>query len=224
MQQLTAQNDDLSATVETLKKELIASHQDAERASAELDAMRARAYQENAQESMRRERELRETQSELERLRLERDEWERMALQERVLADETKVAAETYKRELELEREARARDQAELDLEIEKSTNLQSVLEDFQAGKSLHVAFGEGITYPGMGCSEGARTTTSCGGLSVTAHTDDPIVSRVQASCSNRRGDDQNSSTGDDGSRSCCSSNSKSHRQTPHEYRTSRRK
>ena len=138
VQQLTAQNDDLSATVETLKKELIASHQDAERASAELDAMRARAYQENAQESMRRERELRETQSELERLRLERDEWERMALQERVLADETKVAAETYKRELELEREARARDQAELELELERSTNLQSVLEDFQAGQSPH--------------------------------------------------------------------------------------
>lgn len=82
MQQLTAQNDDLSSTVETLKEELIASNEEAQRASNELDNMRNRALQENAQESLLRERELRETQTELERCRMERDEWERTALQE----------------------------------------------------------------------------------------------------------------------------------------------
>jgi hypothetical protein len=65
---------------------------------------------------------------------LERDDWERMALQERVVADEAKTAVETFKRDMELEREARARDAGELELEREKCSNLQSVLEDFQAG------------------------------------------------------------------------------------------
>jgi hypothetical protein len=134
VQQLTAQNDDLSSTVETLKQELIASNEEVERASNELAAVRTRAFQENAQETLLRERELREAQSELERCRLERDEWERMALQDRVVADEAKSAVEMYKRDVELEREARTREAGELELEREKSSNLQSVLEDFQAG------------------------------------------------------------------------------------------
>lgn len=135
MQQLTAQNDDLSSTVETLKEELIASNEEAQRASNELDNMRNRALQENAQESLLRERELRETQTELERCRMERDEWERTALQERVNAEETKSTLETLKHELEQEREARERVDADLDSEREKSDNLQSVLQDFQAGQ-----------------------------------------------------------------------------------------
>ncbi|KAG6918604.1 hypothetical protein DXG01_013015 [Tephrocybe rancida] len=135
VQQLTAQNEDLATTVETLKDELIVSHEEAERAANELDAMRSRALEENAQESVMRERELRETQTELERCRMERDEWERTALQERTLSDDLRSAVETYKRELELEREARDRELLELESEKEKSENLQSVLQDFQAAK-----------------------------------------------------------------------------------------
>lgn len=134
VQQLTAQNDDLSSTVDTLKEELISSHEEAERVSAELDSMRTRAFQENAQESYLRERELREAQTELERCRMERDEWERLALQEKVISDEAKSAAESFKRDLEAERDAREREAEELDAEKEKSDNLQSVLQDFQAG------------------------------------------------------------------------------------------
>jgi hypothetical protein len=40
-----------------------------------------------------------------------------------------------FKRDLELEREARKRESGELEFEREKATNLQSVLEDFQAAK-----------------------------------------------------------------------------------------
>ena len=80
MQQLTAQNDDLNTTVETLKSELIVSNEEADRASRELEAMRSRALQENAQEAFLRERELRELQSELEQCRMERDEWEQAYL------------------------------------------------------------------------------------------------------------------------------------------------
>lgn len=135
VQQLTAQNDDLNSTVDTLKEELITSHEEAERTSNELDNLRNRAFQENAQESLLRERELRETQTELERCRIERDEWERVALQDKAMSDEYNTTMETLRRELELERGAREREAQELETEREKSDNLQSVLQDFQAAK-----------------------------------------------------------------------------------------
>ncbi|KAG5641132.1 hypothetical protein DXG03_005946 [Asterophora parasitica] len=135
VQQLTAQNDDLASTVETLKEELIASHEEADRAANELDSMRSRTLEENAQESLLRERELRETHTELERCRMEREEWERTALQERALVDDLRSSVETFKHELEMEQEARERELLELKSEREKSSNLQSVLQDFQAAK-----------------------------------------------------------------------------------------
>lgn len=137
MQQLTAQNEDLLGTVETLKAEVIASNEEAERASKELESMRTRAFQENAQEAYLRERELREAQAELEQCRIDRDEWERKALQERVAADEGKAALEEAMRDLEIEREAREQEADALQSEREKASNLQSVLEDFQAGECL---------------------------------------------------------------------------------------
>ncbi|KAH7928595.1 hypothetical protein BV22DRAFT_1192684 [Leucogyrophana mollusca] len=136
LQQLTAQNDDLASTVETLKSELIASHEEAERSAKELDTMRSRALNENAHESSMRERELRETLGELERCRMERDEWERISMQDKMVADEAKSALETSRRDLELEREARERESIELQAARETSINLQSVLEDFQAAKA----------------------------------------------------------------------------------------
>ncbi len=134
IQQLTAQNDDLAQTVETLKDEFIASNEETARVSNELDTLRNRAFQENAQESLMRERELRETQLELERCRIERDDWERVAMQEKSMSDESRSLVDILKRDIELEREAREREAAELDVEREKSENLQSVLQDFQAG------------------------------------------------------------------------------------------
>ncbi|KAF9467971.1 hypothetical protein BDZ94DRAFT_1248210 [Collybia nuda] len=135
LQQLTAQNDDLTATVDTLKEELLVSHEEAERASNELDTMRSRALQENAQESFLRERELRETQTELERCKMERDEWERISLQERAVTDDLKSTVETLNRDLELEQGTREREAVELEAGRERALNLQSVLQDFQSAK-----------------------------------------------------------------------------------------
>ena len=135
LQQLTAEGDDLRSTVETLKAELISSNDEAERATRELEALRTRALQENAQESMLRERELREAQSELERCRIERDEWERALMQERVVLNEARVSIDALSRDLEIEQETRRRDVEALETERERATNLQSVLEDFQAGE-----------------------------------------------------------------------------------------
>lgn len=138
MQQLTAQNDDLTATIETLKEELIASHDETERVSHELDTLRTRVLEESAQEILVRERELRETQMELERCKMDRDEWERTFMQEKVVVDDLKSGVEILKNDLELEREARGRDALELQAEKEKSHNLESVLQDFQAGTWGH--------------------------------------------------------------------------------------
>ncbi|OCH89314.1 hypothetical protein OBBRIDRAFT_794357 [Obba rivulosa] len=135
VQQLAAQNDDLASTVETLKSELIASNEEAERASKELETMRTRALQESAQDVYMKERELRDVQSELEQCRMERDEWEQKALQEHVAADEARTALENLRREYEVELEAQERTTAELVTERQKSNNLQSVLVEFQEAK-----------------------------------------------------------------------------------------
>jgi hypothetical protein len=120
-----------------LKNELIASNAETERVSRELDSLRSRALHENAQENLVRERELRDIQSELERCRLDRGEWERAALQAKVVADDSKSSAEILRRDLELERVAKERTAAELEAEREQSTNLQSVLQDFQSGSFM---------------------------------------------------------------------------------------
>jgi hypothetical protein len=90
--------------------------------------------QDNAQENLIRERELREAQSELERCRLDRAEWERVALQEKAVIEDVKSTSQILRRDLELEKSARERVATELEMEQEKSTNLQSVLQDFQSG------------------------------------------------------------------------------------------
>ncbi|KAI6124456.1 hypothetical protein EDD16DRAFT_1857568 [Pisolithus croceorrhizus] len=135
IQQLATQNEDLVSTVETLKAELIASHEEAERTTRELDSLRSRALSENAQETIQRERELRETMGELERCRIERDEWEQAAMQDKVAADEARLMVDTLRRDLEIEREARERESAQLEAAKQTASNLQSVLEDFQIAK-----------------------------------------------------------------------------------------
>jgi hypothetical protein len=130
VQQLNTEVEDLSSTVETLKAELVASNADAERAASELDALRSSALNQDAHDSHA----LGDALAELERLRMERDEWERIAEHERMLKEEARDAAEGMRREVELERDARAALERELGVDREKATNLQSVLEDFQAG------------------------------------------------------------------------------------------
>jgi hypothetical protein len=134
VQQLSAQNQDLESTMETLKDELIVSHSEAEKSSRELESLRNRALQDSALEAATREREVLELQGELERCRVERDEWEHALLEERVVADEAKAALAGSRRELVLEKDARSREADELQRERERSANLQSVLEDFQSG------------------------------------------------------------------------------------------
>ena len=144
IQTLTAENEDLSATIKTLNAELITSNDEAERLSRELDALRSRTQEDNVYESSVRERDA----AELERMRQERDEWERAAQEESVRNEQLKAQVEALARDLQVEaaeREAQAR---EVIREKKTSANLQSVLEDFQAGTSPLIARGFHVSPP----------------------------------------------------------------------------
>ncbi|KAF9269616.1 hypothetical protein L218DRAFT_993643 [Marasmius fiardii PR-910] len=135
IQQLTAQNDDLSATVETLKEELIVSNEEVERASNELDLLRNRTLHENTQEALMRDRELRNAQTELERYRMTLEERDLNEMKEKAMLDEARSNIETLETDLKLAKAALERVENSNKLEKERADNLQSVLADFQAAK-----------------------------------------------------------------------------------------
>ncbi|BGP55264.1 hypothetical protein JCM8202v2_002862 [Rhodotorula sphaerocarpa] len=135
---LRAANDDLSQTVETLKAELIQSHADAESLHNEMEKLRSRAFdseQASTDEAQQREIALRETQEDLERVRIERDEWEGEAMRERVRREE--LAARQGQIEMDLAQAKADREtlREERDREMESAANLNAVLEEFQANK-----------------------------------------------------------------------------------------
>jgi len=137
IQSLTAQTDDLQLTIDTLNSELVATNTDLDRTSRELDTLRSRALDESAHESNLLQRELHELRNELEQRRLERDEWERAVLEERVAVENARGESANLRRDLELERQAREREAEICEREKERAANLQSVLEDFQASECL---------------------------------------------------------------------------------------
>ncbi|GAA5965070.1 hypothetical protein JCM8115_006650 [Rhodotorula mucilaginosa] len=135
---LRAANDDLSHTVETLKAELIQSHADSDALHTELEKLRARAFdaeRATTDEAQQREIALRESQEDLERVRIERDEWEGEAMRERVRREE--LAARQGQIEMELAHAKADREtlREERDREMESAANLSAVLEEFQATK-----------------------------------------------------------------------------------------
>ncbi|TFK73530.1 hypothetical protein BDN72DRAFT_761597 [Pluteus cervinus] len=124
----------LTSTMEILQEEVTAANSRADLATEEL-AISTHALEESQQEAGSRERDFRDTQLELERSRMERDEWEQAALQDRALAEDARSTLESLRRELEALHETRRRETQELEAEREKSSNLESVLQDFQAAK-----------------------------------------------------------------------------------------
>lgn len=120
----------MNSTIATLNAELITSNDEAERVSRELDVLRNRAQEDNAYENSVRERDA----AELERIRVEKEEWERIAQEEGVRSEQLKAQVDALTRELEVEASEREAQAREVIREKKTSANLQSVLEDFQAG------------------------------------------------------------------------------------------
>ena len=131
IQTLSAENEDLNSTIQTLNSELITSADESSHLTTELSLLRSRSIEDSAHETSVREREV----AELERVRLEKDEWERAALEERVVSEELRGMVERMKRELEIEQGEREAQVREVIREKKTAANLQSVLEDFQSGE-----------------------------------------------------------------------------------------
>ncbi|BGO93881.1 hypothetical protein NBRC10512_006109 [Rhodotorula toruloides] len=135
---LRAANDDLSTTLETLKSELIQSHADADALHSEVEQLRARAFdseQAVSDEAQERELALREAQEDLERVRIERDEWEQEAMRERVRGEELATRHSQIEMEYAQAKAEREVLREERDREMESAANLHAVLEEFQAAK-----------------------------------------------------------------------------------------
>ena len=133
--ELRAANDDLADSLDTLRRELVQSHEDHERAHGELEQLRARAFdteRQSSSEALGRETALRDAHDELERVRLERDDWEDAMMRERVRREQLEqvVAQQDAEREQLAARLASA--EQERDREAESAANLHAVLEEFQ--------------------------------------------------------------------------------------------
>ncbi|KAL8293284.1 hypothetical protein RQP46_000978 [Phenoliferia psychrophenolica] len=135
---LRAANDDLALTVDTLKSELVQSHDDADHVHSELEQLRLRAFDSQRQttdEASSRETALRDAQDDLERVRLEREEWEDEAMRERVRREELEDRVGQLEIELAAVKTDREVLREDRDREAESAANLHAVLEEFQAAK-----------------------------------------------------------------------------------------
>ncbi|BGP39802.1 hypothetical protein JCM10450v2_003773 [Rhodotorula kratochvilovae] len=135
---LRAANDDLASTLDTLKGELIQSHADADALHTEVEQLRARAFDSeraSSDEAQERELALREAQEDLERVRIERDEWEGEAMRERVRREEQGTRLAQVEMDLAQAKADREVLREERDREMESAANLHAVLEEFQAAK-----------------------------------------------------------------------------------------
>lgn len=117
--------------------------------------MRARAFdseQAVSDEAQERELALREAQEDLERVRIERDEWEQEAMRERVRREELATRHSQIEMEFAHAKAEREVLREERDREMESAANLHAVLEEFQAGaRTVASAEGRRLT-----CSTGA--------------------------------------------------------------------
>lgn len=158
MTTLTAQNEDLQITITSLQDELTSSNTESERITKELDRLRGNMLQQTAQaesanshevSSLTRETQLlreqvQESQELLERARLEKEEWERILMEERVQNSELREEIRLLKREADHERNRgdnertlRERMERELREEMNRANNLETVLSEFQDGPFL---------------------------------------------------------------------------------------
>lgn len=139
---LTARVEELDTAVETLKAELVGSHDDVDRVSKELDAARSLNQQQNDTASVDRrgtEARLRETQEMAERYRMDAEGWESACMEERARRDDIDLEIREARRERD---EALAREQEQASIaarEAGTAHDLQQVLEEFQATQESDV-------------------------------------------------------------------------------------
>lgn len=118
---------------------MIQTNDDAEHAHSELEQLRLRAFdsqKSTTEEAHAREVALRDAQEDLERVRMEREEWEGEAMRERVKREQLQARVGQIEMELGTAKSEREALREERDREAESAANLHAVLEEFQAGES----------------------------------------------------------------------------------------
>ena len=153
---MTSQNDTYQSTISSLTSELTSSNAESERVTSELDALRKTltAHQQsssnahsgqitalNAEISSLTEEthvlrdQLKDSQELLERGKLEKEEWERVLMAERVASESIKTEIRILRRDVEGERSRRIELEEELRVEKRRADNLEGVLTEFEAGE-----------------------------------------------------------------------------------------
>lgn len=126
----------LESTVATLQQELASQAAETSSLSTDLSALRLQSST-TSDSALAREREIRELQGEVERLRMEREEWEEVAGNERARAEDEELRVRELEGEVRRLLTEADKERERAKREEERAVNLQSVLEEFQACASL---------------------------------------------------------------------------------------
>lgn len=133
---LVTENSELHETVDTLRSELSSLSQESSHLSAQLAQLRSQSDS-SSSDVLSLTREMRELRGEMERLRLEREEWEVEAGRERERRETLEDDLRVFERREQDMCNALEKLAEERDKEKERGDNLQEVLSEFQAGESL---------------------------------------------------------------------------------------
>ncbi|WVQ97025.1 hypothetical protein IAU59_004135 [Kwoniella sp. CBS 9459] len=131
---LSAENAALQTTLTTLQSELASASQESTSLQAQLAQLRSQSDS-SSSDVLSLTREMRELRGEMERLRVEREEWEVEAGRERERREIVEDEMRAIERRQRDERRELERAVHELEAERERATNLQEVLGEFQAAK-----------------------------------------------------------------------------------------
>ncbi|KAG8847165.1 hypothetical protein FRB91_012062 [Serendipita sp. 411] len=144
---LTSQNEDLQSTITSLHSELASTNTESERLTKELDSLRNSLRQQQLSSTVAHSTEVssltaeahslrdqvKEGQELLERARLEKEEWEKILMEERVSSETLRGENRLLRKEAEAQGSMRRKFELELEDERQRAKNLETVLTEFEA-------------------------------------------------------------------------------------------
>ncbi|WVR05645.1 hypothetical protein IAU60_002667 [Kwoniella sp. DSM 27419] len=131
---LSQENAALQETLTTLQSELSSASQESSNLQSQLSQLRSQSDS-SSSDVLSLTREMRELRGEMERLRVEREEWEVEAGREREKRESMEDEMRAIERREREERREMERALQELEAERQRAGNLQEVLGEFQAAK-----------------------------------------------------------------------------------------
>lgn len=136
--ELTSSNTEserVTSELDTLRKKLTALQQSSSSAHSEATNILNSEISSLTNETLLLKDQLKESQELLERGKLEKEEWERVLMAERVAGESIKSEIRILRREVDGERSRRIELEEELKAERQRAENLEGVLTEFEAGE-----------------------------------------------------------------------------------------